>query len=171
MREERFFYGLHTLGDVGPVNLDWTVNYQGGNYNGRSIDAWLVLLARELPHRQEQGRTARRLPLRLCVRRRRLWHRQAAQRARAPFGNNIYYSYQLYATPTNLIAFAPTFTFTPLAKLRVSAEYQLSWRDTVTDAVYRANGTAFAARSWSRGARSPTPRGCRRSTRCRHASA
>ena len=142
-REERFFYGLHTLGDIGPVNLDWTVNYQGGNYNGRSIDAWLVLLAQN--YRIGKSKSAPRIG----------FHFDYAtgggafgtgklRNALAPFGNNIYYSYQLYATPTNLIAFAPSFTFAPMSKLRVSAEYQLSWRETLGDAVYRANGTAFA---------------------------
>ncbi len=62
----------------------------------------------------------------------------------APFGNNVYYSYQLYATPTNLIALAPNVSFQPLSKVRVALEYQLSWRDSVNDAVYRANGQAFA---------------------------
>jgi hypothetical protein len=64
--------------------------------------------------------------------------------ALAPLGNNIYYSYQLYATPTNLIAAAPNVSFQPVSKIRVSLEYQFSWRQTVQDAVYRANGSAFA---------------------------
>ncbi len=142
-REERFFYGLHALGDAGPVNIDWTVNYQGGNYNGRPISALLLLFAQN--YRLGKDRSAPRIG----------FHADYAsggggftggtlRNALAPFGNNIYYSYQLYATPTNLIAVAPTFTFNPLKKVRLSAEYQLSWRDTVRDAVYRANGTAFA---------------------------
>ena len=142
-REERFFYGLHTLGDIGPVNLDWTVNHQGGHYDGRPISAWLLLFAQN--YRLGKDRSAPRVG----------FHADYAsgggaytggtlRNALAPFGNNIYYSYQLYATPTNLIALAPTFTFNPLKTVRLSAEYQLSWRDTVRDAVYRANGTAFA---------------------------
>ncbi len=142
-REERNFYGLHFWGDAGPVNVDWTVNYQSGNYDGRPIDAWLVLLAQT--YKLGKDRTAPRVGI----------HADYAsgggaygtgklRNALAPFGNNIYYSYQLFATPTNLIAVAPNFTFTALGKVRLTAEYQLSWRDTTTDAVYRANGTAFA---------------------------
>ena len=70
--------------------------------------------------------------------------RPAIRTALAPFGNNIYYSYQLYATPTNMIAFAPSVQLQPTSKLRLAAEYQLSWRDSLNDAVYRANGQAFA---------------------------
>jgi len=43
--EVREFYGLHLWGDAGPVNLDWTVNYQGGQYDNREIAAWQVLMA------------------------------------------------------------------------------------------------------------------------------
>ena len=64
--------------------------------------------------------------------------------AYAPFGNNIYYSYGLFLTPSNLITVAPNVTFSPLAKVRLTAEYQLAWRDSTTDAVYRANGQPFA---------------------------
>ena len=102
-REERFFYGLHTLGDIGPVNLDWTVNHQGGNFDGRPISAWLLLFAQN--YRLGKDRGAPRVG----------FHADYAsgggaytggtlRNALAPFGNNIYYSYQLYATPTNLIA-------------------------------------------------------------------
>jgi hypothetical protein len=142
-REERFFYGLHLLGDVGPVNVDWTVNHQGGSFDGRPIDAWLLLFAQN--YRLGKDRSAPRIG----------FHADYAtgggaygngklRNALAPFGNNIYYSYQLFATPTNLIAFAPNVTFTPLKNVRVAAEYQFSWRDTTSDAVYRANGSAFA---------------------------
>jgi hypothetical protein len=142
-REARFFYGVHLWGDAGPVNVDWTVNYQGGNYAGRPIDAWLLLMAQT--YRLGKDRTAPRIG----------FHADYAsgggaygngklRNALAPFGNNIYYSYQLFATPTNLIAIAPNFTFTALGKVRMTAEYQASWRDSTTDAVYRANGTAFA---------------------------
>ena len=142
-REVRNFYGLHFWGDAGPVNLDWTVNYQGGSYDNRSIKAWLILLAQT--YKLGKGRNAPRVG----------FHADYAsgggaygngtlRTALAPFGNNIYYSYQLFATPTNLIAVAPNVSFTVLDKLRLTAEYQLSWRDSQNDAVYRANGSAFA---------------------------
>lgn len=142
-REVRHYQGAHLWGDAGPVTLDWTVNHQGGSFGDRDIDAWQILLAQT--YRVGSGGTAPRVG----------FHFDYASgggayddgkmgNALAPFGNNIYYSYQLALTPTNLVALAPNVTFTPIKNLRVTAEYQLSWRDTETDAVYRANGTAFA---------------------------
>jgi hypothetical protein len=142
-REVRNFYGLHIWGDAGPVNLDWTINYQGGSYDNRSIKAWLILLAQT--YKLGDGKSAPRVG----------FHADYAsgggaygngtlRTALAPFGNNVYYSYQLFATPTNLIALAPNVTFSVFDKLRLTAEYQRSWRDTTSDAVYRANGSAFA---------------------------
>ena len=142
-REVRNFYGLHVWGDAGPVNLDWTINYQGGSYDNRSIKAWLILLAQT--YKLGGGKNAPRVG----------FHADYAsgggaygtgtlRNSLAPFGNNIYYSYQLFATPTNLIALAPNVTFSVFDKLRLTAEYQRSWRDTTSDAVYRANGSAFA---------------------------
>ncbi|MES3153904.1 alginate export family protein [Sphingomonas faeni] len=142
-REVRNFYGLHVWGDAGPVNLDWTINYQGGSYDNRSIKAWLILLAQT--YKLGEGKNAPRVGV----------HADYAsgggaygtgtlRNSLAPFGNNIYYSYQLFATPTNLVALAPNVTFSVFDKLRLTAEYQRSWRDTTSDAVYRANGTAFA---------------------------
>ncbi len=142
-REVRNFYGLHLWGDAGPVNLDWTINYQGGSYDNRSIKAWLVLLAQT--YKLGKGKSAPRVG----------FHADYAsgggaygtgtlRTALAPFGNNIYYSYQLFATPTNLVTLAPNVTFSVFDKLRLTAEYQRSWRDTQSDAVYRANGSAFA---------------------------
>lgn len=142
-REVRNFYGLHFWGDAGRVNLDWTVNYQGGSYDNRSIKAWQVLMAQT--YKLGAARNAPRVG----------FHADYAsgggaygtgtlRTALAPFGNNIYYSYQLFATPTNLIAVAPNVSFSVLDKLRLTAEYQLSWRDSQNDAVYRANGSAFA---------------------------
>lgn len=140
--EVREFYGLHLWGDAGPVNLDWTVNYQGGHYGNRPIGAWQVLMAQS--YRLGRNHSAPRVG----------FHADYATgggafgtgkltTALAPLGNNIYYSYQLYATPTNLVAIAPNVSFQPASNLRVSLEYQFSWRETVRDAVYRANGTAF----------------------------
>lgn len=142
-REVRNFYGVHIWGDAGPVNLDWTINYQGGSYDDRSIKAWLVLLAQT--YQLGEGKTAPRVGFHAdYASGGGAYGKGTLRNALAPFGNNIYYSYQLFATPTNLMALAPNFTFSAFKKLRVTAEYQLSWRDTTTDAVYRANGTAFA---------------------------
>lgn len=142
-REARNYYGIHAWGDAGPVTIDWTLNHQGGRFDGRPIDAWQALFAQT--YRIGKASSAPRVG----------FHADYAsgggafgtgtlKSAFSPYGNNIYYSYQLFATPTNLIAVAPNVTFNPVKSVRVTAEYQWAWRDDVRDAVYRANGTAFA---------------------------
>ncbi|NJC32701.1 hypothetical protein GGR88_000175 [Sphingomonas jejuensis] len=142
-REVRDFYGIHLWGDVGRASIDWTVNHQGGHFDGRPISAWQIFAAQTF--RLGEARTAPRIGV----------HVDYATgggsfdggtlgTALAPFGNNVYYSYQLYATPTNFIAFAPNISFQPMPKVRATLEVQRSWRQDVDDAVYRANGTAFA---------------------------
>ncbi|MGU3391693.1 alginate export family protein [Sphingomonas sp. M1A8_2b] len=142
-REVRKFYGLHIWGDAGPVNLDWTINYQGGDYDGRAIKAWLLLMAQT--YSLGESKSAPRIGFHAdYASGGGAYGKGTLRTSLAPFGNNIYYSYQLFATPTNFVAVAPNFTFSAFKKLRVTAEYQLSWRDSTSDAVYRANGTAFA---------------------------
>ena len=152
LREKRMFYGLHLYGDAGPVNVDYTIQHQGGEFGNQDISAWLIFAAQS--YRLGKGRTAPRIG----------FHADYAsgggsydggtlRTSLAPFGNNIYYSYQLYATPANLIALAPNVTFNPIPKLRTTLEYQASWRATDTDAVYRANGSAFAGTQNVRGVR------------------
>ncbi|MCD2325344.1 alginate export family protein [Sphingomonas sp. IC-56] len=143
-RELRKLYGVHFWGDAGPVTIDWTLNKQGGSFDDRAIDAWLVLLAQT--YRLGDDRSAPRVG----------FHFDYAmgggaygstgklRSALAPFGNSIYYSYQLIATTTNFVALAPNVSFQPLPKVRATLEYQFSWRDSLDDAVYRANGTPFA---------------------------
>lgn len=141
--EVRDFYGIHLWGDIGRANIDWTLNHQGGHFDGRPISAWQLFAAQTL--RLGEDRAAPRIG----------FHFDYATgggaydggtlgTALAPFGNNIYYSYQLYATPTNFIALAPNVSFQPMAKVRATLEVQRSWRQDTSDAVYRANGTAFA---------------------------
>ncbi len=141
--EVRKFYGLHLYGDAGPVNIDWTINHQGGEFNGRPISAWLILL--QQTYKVGKSRTAPRIGFHFdYASGGGAYGNGTLRNSLAPFGNNIYYSYQLYATPTNMIAAAPSVTVQPTQKLRVTGEYQLSWRDSLNDAVYRANGQAFA---------------------------
>ncbi|WP_375271218.1 alginate export family protein [Sphingomonas sp.] len=142
-REVRRFYGLHVWGDVGPVNLDWTINHQGGSFDSRNISAWQLLLAQS--YRLGKGRQAPRVGMHVdYASGGGAYGRGTLRNALAPFGNNVYYSYQLFTTPTNLIALAPNVSLQPLPQVRLALGYQWSWRDSVTDAVYRANGQAFA---------------------------
>ena len=139
----RFYAGTRLWGDAGPLSIDWSVNRQWGHYINQDIDAWQVFLAQT--YRIGSAKTAPRIG----------FHADYAsggggygdgslRNAYAPFGNNTYYSYQLFLTPSNLLAVAPNFSFTPAKDVRVTAEYELAWRDNVHDAVYRANGQPFA---------------------------
>jgi len=139
----RYYVGTHVWGDAGPVTIDWTVNHQSGDYIDQTIDAWQVLLAQT--YRLGSGKTAPRIGVHVDYASGGGGYGDGKLRdAYSPFGNNIYYSYGLFLTPSNLITVAPNVTFTPLKAVRLSAEYQLAWRDSVTDAVYRANGQPFA---------------------------
>ncbi|WP_294260264.1 alginate export family protein [uncultured Sphingomonas sp.] len=140
---ERFYAGARLWGDVGRFNIDWSVNHQWGTYIDQEIDAWHAFIAQT--YRLGNGPTSPRVGVHFDYASGGGGYGDGKLRnAYAPFGNNIYYSYQLFLTPSNLIAVAPNFTFSPVKKLRVTAEYQLAWRDDVRDAVYRANGQPFA---------------------------
>ncbi|MGP7795434.1 alginate export family protein [Sphingomonas sp. CLY1604] len=139
----RYYVGTHVWGDAGRVTIDWTVNHQFGHYINQDIDAWQVFLAQT--YRLGASRTAPRVGVHFDYASGGGGYGDGKLRdAYAPFGNNIYYSYGLFLTPSNLIAVAPNVTVSPTKRLRVTAEYQLAWRDSVTDAVYRANGQPFA---------------------------
>ncbi|MEH3048455.1 alginate export family protein [Sphingomonas adhaesiva] len=140
---KRYYAGARLWGDAGRWTIDWSANRQWGTYIDQKIDAWQVFLA------QTYRLGASPQGVRVGV------HADYAsggggygdgtlRNAYAPFGNNIYYSYGLFLTPSNLIAVAPNVTVSPTKALRVTAEYQLAWRDNVRDAVYRANGQPFA---------------------------
>ena len=139
----RHYFGARLWGEVGRMTIDWSANHQWGHFIDQRTDAWQIFLAQT--YRLGSSRSAPRMG----------FHADYAsggggygdgklRNAYAPFGNNIYYSYALFLTPSNLIAIAPNLTVSLTRRLRVTAEYQLAWRDSVTDAVYRASGQPFA---------------------------
>ncbi len=141
-RAERYYAGARLWGDAGPVALDWTLVHQFGEFNDRPIRAWQVFAAQ--PVRLGTDKSAPRIGI----------HADygsggggygggTLRNAYAPFGNNIYFSYGLFLTATNMIAIAPNVSFQPVDGVRASVEYQLSWRDDQRDAVYRANYTPY----------------------------
>jgi hypothetical protein len=105
-REQRIYTGARLWGEIGRVTIDWTVNHQGGYQNARPIDAWQAFLAQTW----RLGKDARAPRLGI--------HADYAsgggafqgsklRDAFSPFGNNIYYSYGLFLTPTNMRTIAP----------------------------------------------------------------
>jgi len=149
-REERLFAGVHAWGEAGPVTIDWTVNHQFGNYDGRDIDAWQAFIAQT--YKLGKSPTAPRVGVHMDYGSGGgAFGRGTLQTASGLFGNNIYFSYGLFLTPQNFMGVAPNFTFNPVKTLRVTTEYQFAWRPSETDAVYRANGNAFAGTQNIRG--------------------
>ncbi|WP_404476263.1 alginate export family protein [Novosphingobium sp. BL-52-GroH] len=139
----RYYLGAQLRGDVGPVNLDWSVNRQWGHYINQDIDAWQAFIAQT--YRLGQGKAAPRVGVHFDYASGGGGYGDGKLRnAYSPFGNNIYFSYQLYLTPSNLVALTPNVSFAPFRNARVTGEYELAWRDDVRDAVYRANGQPFA---------------------------
>ena len=139
----RFYAGVRVWGDAGPLTIDWTVNHQYGYYINQDIDAWQLFIAQT--YRIGTSKTAPRIGFHVDYASGGGGYGTGKLRnAYAPFGNNVYYSYQLFLTPSNLITLAPNVTFSPLKAVRVIAEYQRAWRDDVHDAVYRASGAPFA---------------------------
>lgn len=143
-RVERLYAGAHLWGEAGPVTIDWTVNHQFGDFDGRDISAWQLFFNQSY-----------RLPGALPMAPRVGLHVDYAsgggtfeggtlKAAYAPYGNNVYYSYQLCMTPTNLKTVAPSLTLAPLKGVKATLEYQFAWRADEQDAVYRANKSIFA---------------------------
>ncbi|MET0365964.1 MAG: alginate export family protein [Sphingobium sp.] len=139
----RYYAGARLWGDAGPLNIDWSVNHQYGHYLDQRIDAWQAFLAQSW--RIGKGKDAPRIGVHFDYASGGGGYGDGKLRdSYAPFGNNIYFSYQLSLTPSNLVAVAPNVSVSPFRNARLSAEYLLAWRDNVYDAVYRANGQPFA---------------------------
>nr|WP_235524055.1 alginate export family protein [Sphingomonas sp. Leaf33] len=147
----RYYLGTRLWGDAGRWTIDWSVNRQWGHYINQDIDAWHGFFAQT--YRVGTSPGSARVG----------FHADYAsggggygdgslRNAYAPYGNNIYYSYGLFLTPSNLIALAPNVTISPARSLRVTGEVQRAWRDDQRDAVYRANGQPFAGTQNVRGA-------------------
>jgi hypothetical protein len=139
----RYYLGGWLRGDVGRVNLDWSVNRQWGHYIDQDISAWQAFIAQT--YRLGESKTAPRVGVHFDYASGGGGYGDGKLRnAYAPFGNNIYFSYQLFLTPSNLVSVSPNISFTPFKNARLTAEYEMAWRDTASDAVYRANGQPFA---------------------------
>ncbi|HEX7855615.1 MAG TPA: alginate export family protein [Sphingobium sp.] len=139
----RYYAGVRVWGDAGPLNIDWSVNHQYGEYLDQRIDAWQAFIAQT--YRLGKAKDAPRIGVHFDYSSGGGGYGDGKLRdSYAPFGNNIYFSYQLFLTPSNLVALAPNVSVSPFRNTRLTAEYLLAWRDSVYDAVYRANGQPFA---------------------------
>lgn len=138
----RYYVGTRLWGDIGPVALDWTVSHQYGHFDNRPIKAWQIFIAQTV--RLGADKSGPRIGVHADYGSGGGGYGKGTLRnAYAPFGNNIYFSYGLFLTATNMIAVSPNFSFQPVKGVRASLEYQFTWRDSAQDAVYRANNTPY----------------------------
>lgn len=139
----RYYAGARLWGDVGPVAIDWTLVHQYGEFGNRPIRAWQAFAAQTV--RLGTDKSAPRVGVHVDYGSGGGGYDKGTLRnAYAPFGNNIYFSYGLFLSATNLIAVAPNVSFHPAKGVRASIEYLFSWRDDAHDAVYRANYTPYS---------------------------
>lgn len=138
----RHYAGARLWGEVGAAALDWTLVHQYGHFGERPIKAWQAFAAQTL--RLGAGKSAPRIGVHTDYGSGGGGYDKGVLRnAYAPYGNNIYFSYGLFLTATNMIAVAPNISFQPIDGVRASLEYQFTWRDNQRDAVYRANYTPY----------------------------
>ncbi|MAX00434.1 MAG: hypothetical protein CMN72_12505 [Sphingomonas sp.] len=142
-REERLYTGARLWGDMGPVNIDWTIDHQSGSFGNRDIDAWNFFLAQtydlglggmkpEVGIHFDYGSGGG------------TYEGGTLKTAATPVGGNIEYSYQGALTITNLFMVAPNVTVTPVKDVKLTLAYNKIWRANSQDAVYRANGKPYA---------------------------
>lgn len=141
--EERVYYGGRLWGSAGPLTVDYTVTREEGNFRGRPIKAWQVFAAQT--YRLGKDAAAPRIGLRgdYGSGGDAFDQSKPLRTSFSPFGNNIYYTYGVFVAPINFVAVAPNFSFEPIKTVRLTAEYEVMWRSTLRDAVYRSNGTPY----------------------------
>ncbi|MEH3099130.1 alginate export family protein [Sphingomonas adhaesiva] len=152
-RESRIYAGARIWGEAGRVSVEWTLNHQRGRHGARPIRAWQALMEQtvalsnaddapeigfHLDYASGGGGASPDEPLRATS---------------TPFGNNIYYSYGLFLTPSNLVAFAPIVRVQPARGITLTLEHQWAWRPNDRDSIYRANTTHYVGTARVRGHR------------------
>ncbi|WP_246205065.1 alginate export family protein [Altericroceibacterium indicum] len=144
-RDRRNFYGTRIWGNAGRVGIDWTVNHQSGNFNGRKISAWQAFLSQS--YRLGKSSNAPALTLKADYASGGGGYNDTngtLHNATTPYGTNAYYSYQNGLTATNLISIAPGLSLRPAKGVKLDTEYRFAWRDAENDAVYRPAAGHFA---------------------------
>ncbi|MDV3458311.1 alginate export family protein [Sphingomonas sp. HF-S4] len=142
-REIRNYYGARLWGSYDALTLDWTVVHQGGDFNGRPIDAWGAFIAQtyvldkkgwmpKIGVHFDYGSGGGS------------YGTGTIHNARPVTAGSVAYSYQAALLTTNLFQASPNFTVSPIKTLDVTIEYQRSWRPNENDAIYRGAGTAYA---------------------------
>lgn len=139
----RYYGGARMWGEMGPLTIDWSANHQWGEYLDQKISAWQVFMIPS--YKLGHSANAPKIGTHFTYASGGGGYGDGKLRdAYAPYGNNIFYSYALFLTPSNLIAAGVNLTVTPIRPVKLTGEYIAAWRDDADDAVYRANGMPFA---------------------------
>ncbi|GAM06305.1 alginate export family protein [Novosphingobium sp. MBES04] len=146
-REERVYVGAHAWGDVGPVNIDWTVNHQSGSFEDRAVDAWQVFTSQTVALGAQKG--APRIGFNFDYASGGGGNEDGPgagkmRNAISPHGANTPFSHHLFLTASNLVELAPTLALSPVKSVKILADYSFAWRATTNDAIYRANTRPLA---------------------------
>lgn len=149
-REVRYYTGARMWGSIDRLTIDWTVDHQGGSFDGRDVDAWNFFIAQTyaLPNRGPKlgihvdygsGGSGG------------LDGTGEIGAARNMNGGAIPYSYQGALNIINLFQISPNLTISPLSGVNVTFEYQHSRRNDQEDAIYKGNATPYAGTQLVRG--------------------
>jgi hypothetical protein len=140
--EERNYVGARLWGQAGPVQMDWSVAHQTGEFGGRDIEALNVFTNQSMA--VSEGANAPRVSLRVDYGSGGgAYDGGTIRNAVTPMGVPIFYSYQNVFNPVNMIAVVPGVTVRR-GKTAVTGEVQLTWRASERDAVYRATDLPYA---------------------------
>ena len=159
-QETRFYTGARIWGDVGRLTLDWTVNRQTGRHGDRAIRGWQTLFEQALALRSGENAPEVGFHFDYGSGGGGASPGETLRGTSTPFGNNIYFSYGLFLTPSNLVAFGPMVRLRPASGVTLMLEHQWAWRPDERDSVYRANTTHYVGTAEVDGRRIATlPRG------------
>lgn len=139
-QEIRRYYGARLWGSIDALTIDWTVDHQGGSFNGRGIDAWNFYIAQTYA----LGEKGSKVGIHFDYGSGDDADTPSIDAARINHGGAIAFSYQGALTITNLLQVSPNVTVSPVKNVDLTFEYQRSWRAEESDSVYRSNGTAYA---------------------------
>lgn len=152
-RERRIYAGTRIWGQAGRVTIDWTLNHQGGSHGPRPIRAWQALMEQTIALSDAEDASELGFHFDYASGGGGASPGEPLRATSTPFGNNIYYSYGLFLTPSNLMAFGPIARLRPARGVTLTLEHQWAWRPDEWDSVYRANTTHYVGTADVRGRR------------------
>lgn len=147
--DRRDTLGARLHGRAGRIGFDETFAYQAGGFGGRVVDAWGVFAGQDLLLTDASARP--RATLRIDV-----------ASGGGSGGGAVHTFHPLYASSSylgegrllslaNLVLVSPGLSFTPLADVKLSAEYGFAWRFADDDAVYGGGLRAYPGTATARG--------------------